>query len=177
MKRILLTIVILATLATAAQAQVIGATSNDAGSRQNTSTYKQKGSYLKFEAGYPFSIAYDYQISPYIALGGGVGFHLIEVFSHGPMAFGEFTASTPFHRWGLFTNLRFGLGLGGNEFLYGYYGVSVGGSYKNFKLGIGIQDGMRVVRWISSNGDSGSETYFGHGLMLYVSYSLPLWKL
>ena len=169
MKRILLTIVILATLATAAQAQVIGVTSKDNGSSQNTSTFKQKGSYLKFEVGTPISIAYNYRINPYIALGGGIGFQIPFLFidaDGGPLVFGEFTASTPLQRWGLFVDARSGVGMWSGQ-AYFYYGLSAGGSYKNFKLGVGVHNGIFVDM----------ENYIEHGLMLYVSYSLPLRKL
>lgn len=182
MKRVVAFIAFVALFATGAQAQIVGATNQRGGSNSDKPSYRQTGSYLKFEVGTPFSIAYDYQISPYFAVGGGLGYHFPEIYSpfvfaeNNILSFAECTVSTPGNRWGLFANLRMGPGCcisDGTSFFF-YYGLSVGGSFRNFRLGVGIQNGMFDEQFSWQGNVSPLYTYIEHGLMLYFSYSLPI---
>lgn len=144
MKRIITFIALLTLLATGLQAQIIDATNNTPKKKEktlsNTPIYKPTGHYLRFEAGYPHyaSIAYGYQLNPYVLIGGGLGFggmHYFEtIWKHstdgsvtlvekhdriwdglGIPLFLETIISTPKYRWSLMLDLKIGYGIPINE--------------------------------------------------------------
>lgn len=121
-----------------AQAQMIGATNSQRTPRTNNSPdYRPTGSSLRFAAGFPMlaSVAYDYQLQPWLMVGGGVGFGISGMdwyridyespsnsynwyeegysYSHeneigGPCMplFVEAELRTPRYKWSLFLNVR-----------------------------------------------------------------------
>lgn len=101
MKQRFIFIAFFALLATSVQAQIIGATNNSPQQKPakttkvESSLYKPTGHYLRFEAGYPqfASIAYGYQLNPYIMLGGGIGY--------GCMTYGEYDYDTLYNNYSL----------------------------------------------------------------------------
>ena len=175
MKRYITIIALLAFCVAGAQAQIVGATNGSSlGSDNTRSTYRQKGGYLKIEAGQPVSLAYDYQFNSYVAVGCGAGFQFDDILIDGDEAvlvFSEFTASTPLQKAGLFANVKLGLGVcRSHSFPYG--SASIGGSLGNFKLGVGVQNGVDIRYYTDCD-----VAYSKFGITLYLSYSLPLRKL
>ena len=140
MKRNITIIALLTLLITSLQAQIIDATNNTPKKKEKTSSispiYKPTGHYLRFEAGFPHyaSIAYGYQLSPYVLIGGGIGFGRMHYFEtiwkhypdgsvtlveehdriwnyHGIPLFIETIISTPKHKWSLMLDLKLGYGI------------------------------------------------------------------
>ena len=170
MKRNIILISLLFFCAMGAQAQIVGATNGSSlGRDSNKSTYRQKGGFLKFEAGIPISLVYDYQTNPYLSFGGGIGYRF--PYQQNLSVFGEITASTPLQKWGFFADARLGLGRNINwADTFPYVGFSVGARLWNFRLGAGVQTTSYY-----HNYDDYHETYFFY--MVYLSYSLSLKKL
>lgn len=78
MKKIALMATMLIALGFSANSQTIGATNNQQNRRtQETPNTSASGSAIRFSAGFPSplaSVAYNYKISPFVAIGAGVGF-------------------------------------------------------------------------------------------------------
>lgn len=141
MKRLITLFALLTLFAIGAQAQIVGA---NEGKKTSTSTttplYKPTGHYLRFEAGGIWgSVAYDYQINPYIMAGGGIGVGYADRYYNNMVfpVYAEAVFSTPSYKWSFYSEIKLGC-----DFLLGYEGIifsslTVGANYKNFGWGIG----------------------------------------
>lgn len=160
MKRVTTLIALLTLLTTGLQAQIIDATNNSPHKKEktsiNSSVYKPTGHYLRLEAGYApiflVSVAYGYQINPYIMAGGGVGIGYAgrdyeEISSKISLPiYAEAIFSTPRHKWSFFFDIKIGRNSihyyydDRNTFhnVYGMIDLRIGFNYKNFGLACGI---------------------------------------
>lgn len=148
MKRLITLFALMVIFTIGVQAQIVGANEGPKASTKTTSSlYKPTGHYLKLEAGYAhiFSVAYEYQINPYVMIGAGAGIGHIYGRALLPV-YAEATFSTPRYKWSFFGNIKIGA-----EFLNAYashlHGQHVGQlyldprigvAYKNFGLALGI---------------------------------------
>ena len=137
MKRLITLFTLMVMFAIGMQAQIVGANEGPKTKMSNTtsSLYKPTGHYLRLEAGYAhiFSVAYGYQINPYIMIGGGVGFGYL----HNPTLpiYAEAIFSTPRYKWSFIGDIKIGIDpIGSQSF---FIDPRIGISYKNFGLAIG----------------------------------------
>ncbi len=155
MKRLITLFALLTMFAIGAQAQIVGANEGPKTSTNTTSSLcKPTGHYLRFEAGwfYDATVSYDYQINPYIMVGGGIG----TVNALNLPLFAEAIFSTPRYKWSFYFNVKLGYDLIGSGL---FTSLIAGANYKNFGLGIGINY-------------EGWEEYFVPCVV--VNYKLPL---
>lgn len=167
MKRIVIAALLLV-VGLSANAQIVGATNSQEPPRlsTNNSSLRQTGSYIRISAGYPDigTLAYNYQITPWLmaGIGGGFGFLPVVIYHNGYSynrtsfymtpsmpVYAEMEFRTPQYKWSIFFNLKLGYYLAsGSESHYYSNGdyeevskqlvsASTGISYKNLHLGIG----------------------------------------
>lgn len=159
MKRHFILILLLALFTTSLQAQIVGVNEKPSASiNTSSSLYKPTGHFMKFEAGFVWaSVTYDYQINPYIMVGGGIGLGwgmTIPVYT-------EAIFSTPRNKWSVYANVKFGYSIISDHHEGPFSAILLGVNYKNFGLGAG---------YIISFSDEGF-------LPCVLSYKLPLNKL
>ena len=138
MKRFITLITLLTLLTIGLQAQIIDATNNSTHKQEKTSSnspiYKPTGHYLRYEGGLLWgSVAYDYQINPYIMVGGGVGVGIGYYNAIAPI-YAEAVFSTPRNKWSLYAEIKLGYETVEASF---FPSLTVGANYKNLGLGIG----------------------------------------
>ena len=103
---------------------------------KNNDLYRPTGSILKFDLGLPSGIAYGYQITHSLMVGGGVGLVAGGRRAGGahPAILLEARLSTPKYEWSIFADARMGINLDTpNPFV----GIQVGAMYKRLSFGIG----------------------------------------
>lgn len=142
MKRLVTLFALMVMFTIGVQAQIVGANERQGVSTNTTSSslYKPTGHYLRFEGGAIWgSVAYDYQINPYIMVGGGIGGGYADRYYNDWVApvYAEAIFSTPRNKWSFYSEIKLGC-----DFILGYNGkffssLTVGANYKNFGLGIG----------------------------------------
>lgn len=189
MKRLITLFALLTMFAIGAQAQIVGANEGPKTSTNTTSSLcKPTGHYLRFEVGYPqiVSIAYSYQMNPFIMFGAGCGYGIVSYYysnqhsippekgkigGSGLPLYVEAIFSTPKYNYSLIADIKMGYAIPFDEYNYSIYdlyselkgnrlwgALHLGVSYKNFCLCVGIS---------SNNPDF----YY---LSTFVSYNLPL---
>ena len=138
MKRLITLFTLLTMFAIGAQAQIVGANEGPkTSSNTSSSLYKPTGHYLRFEAGWTnfISVAYGYQINPYIMVGGGAGYGYFEDDPQLPI-YAEAIFSTPRQKWSFIGNFK--IGINPFEELYPFFiDPRIGFSYKNFGVVLG----------------------------------------
>ena len=183
MKRFFILIVLVALFSAYAQAQMVGANVNST-FKTETSSFEHKpiGHYLRLEVGYPniFTVAYGYQITPWIMVGGGGGFGGVPYYTYdyeherkihwapGFPLFTEFIFSTPKRNVSFFIDYKLGVNVPISEYSseYGsrvgrkfYSALSVGVGLRNFGIFMGAStNSVEEIRVLS----------FG------LSYNIPL---
>lgn len=140
MKRLITLFTVMVMFAIGVQAQIVGANEGTKAKTSNTSSslYKPIGHYLRLEAGYAhfFSVAYGYQINPYVMVGGGAGYGMGAWDDMLPI-YAEALFSTPKYNWSFFGDLKVGF-----DMFYGFNFIlapRIGFSHKNFGVGLGIR--------------------------------------
>lgn len=196
MKRLITLFALLTFFAIGAQAQIVGANEGKKTSTNTTSSlYKPTGHYLRFEAGYPHfaSVAYGYQLNPYIMIGGGLGFGQMSYKLHmwgenfdinhydfqrneggtGVPFFVEAIISTPKYKWSFLADFKAGYGIPLSEYQW-HHSYSDADRYESKKgnrffgainLGVSYKN-FGLFAGISSNNFE--------WWSLFLSYNLPL---
>ena len=146
-------------LAVPAHAQIIGATGSQSGG--GNSSYREKGSSLRLEAGYlGAAVGYAYQLNPYVMLGGGfLGYDVYDdipsdIYDFCLMPYAEVRLSTPRQQHAVFLDLRLGPSVIDN---YLYTIGTLGYMHNNWSFGIGVVGGDEI----------------GVFPVIIVTYSLP----
>jgi len=140
MKRIVF-FICFAALAFSASAQMVGATNRQSGGRMTTFDNQQAQHQLVIELGQPTSVAYNYRLTPYIAVGGGLGTVLWGFGLTRPVpAFVDVRFSLPYNTsWFLDIKGIYNI----NYSIYGNgtplgFSATVGYTYKKLSIGAGI---------------------------------------
>lgn len=195
MKRTIILFALLTLLAIGAKAQIVGA---NEGKKTSASTtlplYKPTGHYLRLEAGYPHfaSVAYGYQLNPYIMLGGGFGYgeisytytgfggiignlhdYVIRGSGAGIPIFAEANFSTPKYKWSFVANIKFGYAIPLENGYYSIETASIMNYYdKNGHCLFGaINLGVTYKNLGLFTGASSNSEYWWS---ILLSYNLPL---
>lgn len=190
MKKLFLFAAVLLFLGLPVDAQMIGATNNQQTPRTSTnnSLNRPTGSYLKISAGYPDvgTLAYNYQITPWLmaGIGGGFGFvpvrtvyderssgsvYVTESMNPAMPVYAEFELCTPKYKWSLFFNFKLG-----------YYLASGADYYHRYSNGDVVYDDVTKNLVSASIGASYMNLHLGVGynvqgsMNFFVAYSLPL---
>lgn len=126
----------------------------------NDPFYKPTGEYLRCLVSFtdiPFSIAYDYQLTPTLMIGAGTGL------GTGYPIYLETELRTPRYKWSLFVNMKLGAYIFAHNYKPLLASLSVGSSWKNLNIGLGITTGFGI-----------SAAEIRPSFITSISYNLPL---